>query len=132
MQHIESLHLQKGKTWATTSKIQTPNPSSSGKVSSPTPSAAQAAAQAKQASRDFYTNATIRAVNQSIGRAIRHRHDYAAVLLVDRRFSSLAIKSKLPGWISEAVERDTTAGGGGKGGWDGVENGLVGFFESKI
>ncbi|KAI9812801.1 MAG: ATP-dependent DNA helicase chl1 [Phylliscum demangeonii] len=46
----------------------------------------QARDEAKQASRDFYENACMRAVNQSVGRAIRHRGDYACILLADRRF----------------------------------------------
>ncbi|KAG7284262.1 hypothetical protein NEMBOFW57_010626 [Staphylotrichum longicolle] len=62
---------------------------------------AEARAQAKQAARDFYENACMRAVNQSIGRAIRHRGDYAAVVLVDRRFGTERIRGKLPGWIRE-------------------------------
>lgn len=57
------------------------------------------AAQAKQVARDFYENACMRAVNQSIGRAIRHRADYAAIVLVDRRFGTERIRGKLPGWI---------------------------------
>lgn len=59
----------------------------------------QATAQAKQVARDFYENACMRAVNQSIGRAIRHRGDYAAIVLVDMRFGSERIRDKLPGWI---------------------------------
>lgn len=59
----------------------------------------QATAQAKQVARDFYENACMRAVNQSIGRAIRHRGDYAAIVLVDRRFGTDRIRGKLPGWI---------------------------------
>ncbi|KAK4160519.1 ATP-dependent RNA helicase chl1 [Cladorrhinum sp. PSN259] len=53
----------------------------------------------KEAAREFYENACMRAVNQSIGRAIRHRGDYAAIVLVDRRFGTERIKGKLPAWI---------------------------------
>ncbi|KUI62493.1 ATP-dependent RNA helicase chl1 [Cytospora mali] len=59
----------------------------------------QATTQAKQVARDFYENACMRAVNQSIGRAIRHRGDYSAIILVDRRFGTERIRGKLPGWI---------------------------------
>uniref|UniRef100_A0AAY4BU36 ATP-dependent DNA helicase DDX11 n=1 Tax=Denticeps clupeoides TaxID=299321 RepID=A0AAY4BU36_9TELE len=44
-------------------------------------------------------NLCMKAVNQSIGRAIRHRGDYACVVLLDRRFSRTATLQKLPGWI---------------------------------
>ncbi|ROW02431.1 hypothetical protein VMCG_06014 [Cytospora schulzeri] len=59
----------------------------------------QATTQAKQTARDFYENACMRAVNQSIGRAIRHQGDYSAIVLVDRRFGADRIRAKLPGWI---------------------------------
>jgi chromosome transmission fidelity protein 1 len=58
---------------------------------------------AKQAARDFYENACMRAVNQSVGRAIRHVNDYAAIVMIDARFGSERIRGKLPGWIREAV-----------------------------
>lgn len=58
---------------------------------------------AKTASAAFYLNATMRAVNQSIGRAIRHRGDYAAIVLVDRRYGTGRIQEKLPRWIRESV-----------------------------
>ncbi|ORY01038.1 helicase C-terminal domain-domain-containing protein [Clohesyomyces aquaticus] len=53
----------------------------------------------KAAARDFYENACMRAVNQTVGRAIRHRGDYAAILMLDRRYSGERIQAKLPGWV---------------------------------
>lgn len=54
---------------------------------------------AKAAGRDFYENSCMRAVNQCIGRAIRHVNDYAAIVMIDRRYDSPRIQGKLPGWI---------------------------------
>ncbi|KAH6649534.1 helicase C-terminal domain-containing protein [Chaetomium tenue] len=85
---------------------------------------AEARALAKQAARDFYENACMRAVNQSIGRAIRHRADYAAVVLVDRRFATERIRGKLPGWIRAGMEE-------GAGGLQGLLGGLSKFFRGK-
>ncbi|KAI1499272.1 helicase C-terminal domain-containing protein [Biscogniauxia marginata] len=69
------------------------------RLSATTMQKSEAGVAAKQAARDFYENACMRAVNQSIGRAIRHRNDYAAIVLVDRRFGTDRIRTKLPGWI---------------------------------
>lgn len=63
---------------------------------------------AKAAGRDFYENACMRAVNQCIGRAIRHQNDYAAIILLDRRYELLRIQNKLPAWIRQSM----VAGGG--------------------
>ncbi len=81
---------------------------------------------AKAAGRDFYENACMRSVNQSIGRAIRHRNDYAAILLVDRRFATNRIRGKLPGWIRGNMSSDSTPKT-----WKTVEAGLKGFFSTK-
>ncbi|KAH7080634.1 helicase C-terminal domain-containing protein [Paraphoma chrysanthemicola] len=51
------------------------------------------------AARDFLENTCMRAVNQCIGRAIRHKGDYAAIFMLDRRYGTQRIKDKLPGWI---------------------------------
>ncbi|KAL2788349.1 helicase C-terminal domain-containing protein [Aspergillus keveii] len=59
---------------------------------------------AKAAGRDFYENACMRAVNQCIGRAIRHRNDYAAIVLIDKRYGRPNIQAKLPGWIKQSME----------------------------
>ncbi|KAK3368016.1 helicase C-terminal domain-containing protein [Podospora didyma] len=86
----------------------------------------EATAQATQAARDFYENACMRAVNQSIGRAIRHRGDYAAIVLVDRRFGTDRIRGKLPDWIQGGM----VAGSEGKG-MQGLMGALSGFFRGK-
>lgn len=46
-----------------------------------------------------YENLCMKAVNQSIGRAIRHQKDYAIVLLLDRRYQKPSVAAKLPNWI---------------------------------
>ncbi|XP_064609498.1 ATP-dependent DNA helicase DDX11-like [Liolophura sinensis] len=48
-----------------------------------------------------YENLCMKAVNQSIGRAIRHKNDYASILLLDHRYSRGNVVSKLPTWISD-------------------------------
>lgn len=58
---------------------------------------------AKAAGRDFYENSCMRAVNQCIGRAIRHRNDYAAIVLIDRRYDKPGIQAKLPAWIKQSM-----------------------------
>ena len=46
----------------------------------------------------------MKAVNQSIGRAIRHQGDYAAIVLVDARYGEPRIQRKLPTWISKHLQ----------------------------
>jgi chromosome transmission fidelity protein 1 len=94
----------------------------------------EAAAQAKQAARDFYENACMRAVNQSIGRAIRHRGDYAAIVLVDRRYATGRIQSKLPGWIRSGMDGNVKSGSGqgASNMLGGLMGTLGGFFRSKM
>ncbi|KAI0397962.1 DNA repair helicase [Xylariaceae sp. FL0594] len=87
---------------------------------------AKAISAMKQAARDFYENACMRAVNQSIGRAIRHRNDYAAIVLVDRRFGTERIKGKLPGWIQGGLVQGSESGGLGQ-----MMSKLTGFFRTK-
>ncbi|KAI1478483.1 DNA repair helicase [Daldinia eschscholtzii] len=96
------------------------------KVTSPSIPRSEALIIAKQAARDFYENACMRAVNQSIGRAIRHRNDYAAIVLVDRRFAADRIKTKLPGWIRGGLVEGSENGGLGQ-----MMGKLSGFFRGK-
>lgn len=37
---------------------------------------------------DWYTQQAMRAVNQAVGRVIRHRHDYGAIIFCDERYFS--------------------------------------------
>ncbi|CAM1503592.1 Fc.00g011830.m01.CDS01 [Cosmosporella sp. VM-42] len=85
-----------------------------------------ATSRAKQAARDFYENACMRAVNQSIGRAIRHRGDYAAIVLVDRRYGTERIRGKLPGWIRGGLVGDSHEKGLG-----GLMGAVGSFFRGK-
>ena len=47
--------------------------------------------------REFYENACHIAVNQSIGRAIRHSRDFAAIILIDSRHA--ASRQRRPAWM---------------------------------
>nr|KYP54202.1 putative ATP-dependent RNA helicase DDX11 [Cajanus cajan] len=65
--------------------------------------------------KEYYENLCMKAVNQSIGRAIRHINDYAAILLVDTRYASDSSKwsfahpvTKLPQWIKGRLVSSTT------------------------
>lgn len=48
---------------------------------------------------DWYFLEASRAVNQAIGRVIRHKSDYGAILLLDTRFHNTKQKSQLSRWI---------------------------------
>lgn len=80
----------------------------------------------KDEAREFYENACMRAVNQSVGRAIRHKGDYAAIVMIDKRFSSERIRNKLPGWIQGGLVE-----GAGEKNFGALMSGLSGFFRSK-
>jgi chromosome transmission fidelity protein 1 len=78
----------------------------------------------KAAARDFYENACMRAVNQCVGRAIRHQNDYAAILMLDRRYSGQRIQAKLPQWIRKSL----VTGAGVRD----AEKSLDDFFAGKL
>jgi Helicase C-terminal domain len=70
--------------------------------------------------QEYYENLCMRAVNQSIGRAIRHSKDYATIALLDARYSTPRIRSKLPKWINSRVVQCST--------WQPVVPQIQGFF----
>ncbi|KAF3044996.1 ATP-dependent DNA helicase chl1 [Didymella heteroderae] len=61
----------------------------------------------KAAARDHYENACMRAVNQCVGRAIRHKGDYAAIMMLDKRYGGERIQNKLPKWIRNSLMAKT-------------------------
>lgn len=53
----------------------------------------------------YYENLCIKAVNQSIGRVIRHQNDYACIVLLDRRYCDKAsVRENLPRWIQRRLK----------------------------
>ncbi|KAI5292208.1 ATP-dependent DNA helicase chl1 [Ascosphaera atra] len=80
-------------------------------------------ASAKAAGRNLYENACMRTVNQCVGRAIRHKDDYAAIVMLDRRYASERIRGKLPGWIRGAIVGQQSV--------QQATAGLKRFFENK-
>ncbi|XP_042057083.1 regulator of telomere elongation helicase 1 homolog isoform X1 [Salvia splendens] len=53
---------------------------------------------------EWYSQQTLRAINQAIGRVIRHRHDYGAIILCDERFSHFNRQSQISSWIRPHVK----------------------------
>lgn len=56
------------------------------------------------AMEEFYENIAMRTINQTIGRAIRHKDDYAAIMLIDERYHSMRIRSKLSRWFAQSLK----------------------------
>jgi chromosome transmission fidelity protein 1 len=57
----------------------------------------------ESAGKQYYENICMRQVNQSIGRSIRHRGDYASIILLDRRYQQQQIIQQLPAWIASSI-----------------------------
>ncbi|KAL7669865.1 hypothetical protein ACOME3_004812 [Neoechinorhynchus agilis] len=66
--------------------------------------------QANLTSSEWYEQQAFRAVNQAIGRVIRHSRDYGAVLLCDSRFTSQHVQRNLPAWLVKWLAVSTKFG----------------------
>lgn len=55
--------------------------------------------------QEWYRQQASRAVNQAVGRVIRHRKDYGAILLCDERFAGESSLRQLPVWVRPHVNK---------------------------
>ncbi|OMO66762.1 Helicase-like, DEXD box c2 type [Corchorus olitorius] len=59
---------------------------------------------------DWYNQQASRAVNQAVGRVIRHRHDYGAIIFCDERFAHPNRQSQVSLWIQPHIKCYTKFG----------------------
>ena len=52
---------------------------------------------------EWYAQAAFRALNQAIGRCIRHKGDHGAVVLLDERFERKEVQAQISGWMRPAI-----------------------------
>jgi chromosome transmission fidelity protein 1 len=52
----------------------------------------------------------MKAVNQCVGRAIRHKGDFAAVVLLDQRYQRQHVVDRLPQWIASRYQNPPSFG----------------------
>uniref|UniRef100_A0A0N5BFD1 Helicase ATP-binding domain-containing protein n=1 Tax=Strongyloides papillosus TaxID=174720 RepID=A0A0N5BFD1_STREA len=72
----------------------------------------------------FYNSLCMHAVNQGIGRAIRHRNDYSAIILLDKRYQNESIQKQLPNWIVDKIIKCET--------FKNITDNCKSFFKNKI
>ncbi|GAU11015.1 hypothetical protein TSUD_113080, partial [Trifolium subterraneum] len=53
---------------------------------------------------EWYNQQASRAVNQAVGRVIRHRHDYGAIIFCDERFAQPHRQSQVSKWIQPHIK----------------------------
>lgn len=54
--------------------------------------------------KDFLDNLCMKAVNQSVGRSIRHINDYSVIILLDSRYDRENIKNRLSHWVRNRIQ----------------------------
>lgn len=53
--------------------------------------------------KDWYYREAIRAVNQGIGRVIRHIADFGVIIFADERYGKSYINKDLPKWVQSSL-----------------------------
>jgi len=79
--------------------------------------------EAKRKAVEGGEDSALRAVNQAVGRAVRHQNDWACIVFVDSRWESVRLRGKLAGWIAGSV--------GGGSAFGEVVGKVGGFFRGK-
>jgi fanconi anemia group J protein len=51
----------------------------------------------------WYDMQAFRALNQAVGRCVRHRRDFGAIVLLDQRFCAPSVAKQLPSWVRGAI-----------------------------
>ncbi|XP_060205661.1 regulator of telomere elongation helicase 1 homolog isoform X2 [Lycium barbarum] len=59
---------------------------------------------------DWYTQQATRAVNQAVGRVIRHKHDFGAIIFCDERFAYSNRQSQVSRWIQPHIKSHSKFG----------------------
>ena len=59
---------------------------------------------------EWYTINAHRAVNQSVGRVIRHKNDFGTILLMDERYTAISSIQRLSKWMQPFYRPMTTVG----------------------
>ena len=59
---------------------------------------------------EWYTISAHRAVNQSVGRVIRHKDDFGTILLMDERYTAISSIQRLSKWMQPFYRPMTTVG----------------------
>ncbi|CAL4948966.1 unnamed protein product [Urochloa decumbens] len=72
---------------------------------------------------EWYLQQAARAVNQAVGRVIRHRHDYGAIIYCDERFARSDYQSQMSYWLRPYIKCYSKYGE--------VIQGLTRFFRDK-
>ncbi|CAI2301246.1 unnamed protein product [Caenorhabditis sp. 36 PRJEB53466] len=76
----------------------------------------------RQSSQEWYQMEAFRAVNQAIGRVLRHKNDFGTVVLVDSRYASAKLEM-FPKWLRSTI---------GKGDLESCAEKTARFFKERV
>ncbi|EOB12297.1 Fanconi anemia group J protein [Nosema bombycis CQ1] len=54
--------------------------------------------------RKWYETQAFRAVNQAVGRAIRHKEDWGIIIMLDSRYQEKRIQNQLSNWVTQHLK----------------------------